>query len=317
MRTQLPLAVLATALACSVASAPAYARARVFVASYGNDANPCTFGSPCKTFQQAVNVVDAGGEVTAIDSAGFGTIYITQSVTITSPPGVEAGIVGGGVGIYIATRGPGPYFVQLRGLTLDGMGLGNYGIYFDGGNTRVEIIDCVVRNTSFDGIALFPFLGAAGPNTVLISNTIVSNNVTHGIDLAPGSQGSFYNLRGAIDHVNTSGNGIGINIDGTNSSAFADFAISNSVSDSNGKTGIAVQGNNNVKVEIRDSTLSNNLGFGLTVSNAKVGMYANSLVINGAAFSNSNSGTIFSFGNNNLENNGGVPTGTLTPVTGQ
>jgi len=43
----------------------------VFVASYGNDANPCTFGSPCKTFQQAVNVVDAGGEVTAIDSAAL------------------------------------------------------------------------------------------------------------------------------------------------------------------------------------------------------------------------------------------------------
>src|SRR6516165_6570655 len=34
-----------------------------------------------------------GGEVTAIDSAGFGPITITQSVTITSPNGVEAGIV--------------------------------------------------------------------------------------------------------------------------------------------------------------------------------------------------------------------------------
>src|SRR6516162_10067472 len=93
MRTQLPFVLIATALACSLATAPAQARARVFVASYGNDANPCTFGSPCKTFQHAVDVVDDGGEVTAIDSAGFGPINIAKSVTITSPDGVEAGIV--------------------------------------------------------------------------------------------------------------------------------------------------------------------------------------------------------------------------------
>jgi len=44
MRTQLPFALLATALACSLATAPANARARVIVASYGSDSNPCTFG---------------------------------------------------------------------------------------------------------------------------------------------------------------------------------------------------------------------------------------------------------------------------------
>ena len=86
MRTQLPVAQLAIALTCSLFTAPAQAqRARVFVASYGNDSNPCTFGSPCKTFQVAVNTVDAGGEVTAIDSAGFGPLIIDKAVTITSP----------------------------------------------------------------------------------------------------------------------------------------------------------------------------------------------------------------------------------------
>ena len=91
MRIAIPLTVLATTLACSFASAPAYARARVFVASYGNDSNPCTFGSPCKTFQAAVNAVDAGGEVTAIDSAGFGPVVIAKPVTITSPDGAPNG----------------------------------------------------------------------------------------------------------------------------------------------------------------------------------------------------------------------------------
>ena len=102
MRTQLPFALLATALACSLFTAPAQAqRARTFVASYGNDANPCTFLSPCKTFQQAVNAVAAGGEVTAIDSAGFGPVEITKAVTITSPEGIEAGIAATGIAVDI------------------------------------------------------------------------------------------------------------------------------------------------------------------------------------------------------------------------
>src|SRR5215472_15344768 len=119
MRTAIPLTVLATTLACSLADAPANARARVFVASYGNDANPCSFGSPCRNFQQAVNVVDPGGEVTAIDSAGFGPININKAITITSPDGVEAGIVGV-LGVYDIAINAGPNdAIVLRGLTLD------------------------------------------------------------------------------------------------------------------------------------------------------------------------------------------------------
>jgi len=53
MRTAIPLTMLATALACSLAATAAQARARVFVASYGSDSNPCTFLSPCRNFQQA------------------------------------------------------------------------------------------------------------------------------------------------------------------------------------------------------------------------------------------------------------------------
>ena len=122
MRIAIPLTVLATAFACSLATAPANARARVFVASYGNDANPCTFGSPCKTFQVAVNAVDAGGEVTAIDSAGFGPINITKAVTITSPDGVEAGIVPPVNGTAITINAGPTDEVQLRGLTINGSG---------------------------------------------------------------------------------------------------------------------------------------------------------------------------------------------------
>ena len=130
MRTQLPFAVLAVAFACTLATAPANARARVFVASYGNDANPCTFGSPCKTYHVAVNVVDPGGEVTAIDSAGFGPISITKAVTITSPAGVEAGIVPAAGGDGVDINAGASDAVVLRGLTMNGSSGGNNGIVF-------------------------------------------------------------------------------------------------------------------------------------------------------------------------------------------
>jgi len=156
MRTAIPPTVLAAALAGSLASAPAHARAGVFVASYGNDANPCTFGSPCNTFQQAVNVVDAGGEVTAIDSAGFGPISITKAVAITSPNGV-AGIVpvSGGIGITI-NAGPNDA-VHVQGLNIDGGGGTN--IAFLSGNSLV-IDNCVVRDFQSSGIGLAPTTSA-------------------------------------------------------------------------------------------------------------------------------------------------------------
>src|SRR5215469_7800454 len=140
MRTQLPFAVLAAAFACSLATAPANARARTFVASYGNDSNPCTFGSPCKTFQQAVNVVDAGGEVTAIDSAGFGPIKITKAVTITSPDGVEAGIIPDPITVTAITINAGSSdTITLRGLTISTAVGGQLGVNFTSGAVlRVE-----------------------------------------------------------------------------------------------------------------------------------------------------------------------------------
>src|SRR6516165_9863844 len=150
MRARIPFALLAATLASSLFSVSAHARARVFVASYGNDANPCTFGSPCKTFQQAVNVVDPGGEVTAIDSAGFGPISITKAVTITSPDGVEAGIVPVAGGNAITIHAGSTDAIVLHGLTLNGSGVGANGIVFNSG-ASLSIADCAVRNMTGNG----------------------------------------------------------------------------------------------------------------------------------------------------------------------
>jgi hypothetical protein len=231
MRFAIPL--LAAALACSLASAPAHARARVFVASYGNDSNPCTFGSPCKTFQQAVTIVDAGGEVTAIDSAGFGPITITKAVTITSPAGVEAGIVPnpGGDAIDI-NAGPNDTVV-LSGLTLNGAGSQGQGIRLNSG-LRLEIINCVIRNFTFDGILFIPTAFAS----LLISNTIVSDS-GDGVTLSSFRGGA---IIAALDHISINNNQYGVNVGDVRSLQPIEALIKDSSIDNNINAGVIVTG---------------------------------------------------------------------------
>jgi hypothetical protein len=168
----------ALALACSLPAVPAQAaqRERVFVASYGSDSNPCTFGSPCKTFQQAVDVVATSGEVTAIDSAGFGPIYITRGVTITSPNGVEAGVVAAAGGTAITISATSADAVVLRGLTLEGANSANFGVNVASA-AKLEIVDCVIRDFSGVGIVI----SATTNMLVHISNTKVMNNASNGL----------------------------------------------------------------------------------------------------------------------------------------
>lgn len=68
------------------------APSRTFVASYGNDAAPCSLTQPCRGFQAAINAVASGGEVVALDSAGYGAMSIHKSVSVIVPPGIHAGL---------------------------------------------------------------------------------------------------------------------------------------------------------------------------------------------------------------------------------
>ncbi len=93
-----------------------------------------------------------GGEVTAIDSAGFGPFTISHSVTITSPNGVEAGIAtpSGQTAITINAESSND-IINLNGLTLDGVGGAHAGIQFNSGGT-LRVQNSVIRNIAGPGI---------------------------------------------------------------------------------------------------------------------------------------------------------------------
>jgi len=189
--------LLVAVLTGGLFAAPAHAqRARVFVASYGSDTNPCTFGSPCKTFQHAHDAVAPSGEITAIDSAGFGPLTITKAVTVTSPDGVEAGIATPGDQNAININAGVSDAVVLHGLTIDGANAAVDGIAFGSGKSLI-ISNCVIRNFTFGGIVL----NALQSHTELTDSTI-ENNGRYGVYDAPVGAGATFNF----DHVRFLGN---------------------------------------------------------------------------------------------------------------
>jgi hypothetical protein len=68
---------------------------RSYIASYGNDANPCTVVQPCRLLPAAINATAAGGEVWMLDSANFNsaTVTIDKDVNIAAVPGQVGSIV--------------------------------------------------------------------------------------------------------------------------------------------------------------------------------------------------------------------------------
>src|SRR5262245_30854106 len=131
------IAVAALALASTAAHGAAQ---RTFVASSGVDTNPCSINLPCRSFAMAIGPTLAGGEVIVQDSAGYGTVTITQSVSIIAPAGIYAGIsvFSGQTGVTVNGSG---IIVVLRGLSINGVG-GNIGVYLTNSGSRLRIENC-------------------------------------------------------------------------------------------------------------------------------------------------------------------------------
>jgi hypothetical protein len=71
--------VVIAGLALAAGLNPAQAQSnRIFVSGHGDDSNPCTVISPCRSFGYAITQTNAGGEITTLDVAGYGRVTITK-----------------------------------------------------------------------------------------------------------------------------------------------------------------------------------------------------------------------------------------------
>jgi len=84
---------------------------RTFISGAGNDSNAsmnCARLTPCRTLQVALGVTTLpGGEIDALDAAGYGSISttLTSSITILGVPGAAISVPASGAGITINAPG--------------------------------------------------------------------------------------------------------------------------------------------------------------------------------------------------------------------
>ena len=209
------IAAVGLALAAVLSAAPAQAlglNQHSFVSSQGLDTNNCTLAAPCRHLQAALAATIAGGEIAILDTAGYNnatTVTISQAVSIVNPGGFEAEISPpwGGIGIVISAGTNDA--VSLRGLSIDGAGVGATGIKFNAG-ASLTVENCIIRHVTGDGI---DFYSTTATSALTVSNSLVADNSGIGIVLQPiGSATAVFN------RVEANNNGShGIMVDGTNS----------------------------------------------------------------------------------------------------
>ena len=144
--------------------------ARVFVSGTGNDANLCTNTSPCRSFAHAITVVNSGGEIIPLDSAGYGTVVIDRSVSISAPQGIYAGVTATGAGTSGISVGADSLNIFLRGLTINGVGA-DYGVLSFAGSTVLRMERMNIQNFTYACV-----LFESGEGLLLMSDSTLANS---------------------------------------------------------------------------------------------------------------------------------------------
>jgi hypothetical protein len=289
----------ALALAVTLPAVTAQAQSpRTFVSAAGSDSNPCSFAAPCRHFQAAVNATSAGGEVDALDPAGYGPITINQAITIEGQGWSYIAPPFSGEAIFInAVSGK----VAIHGVSLNGVGITGTTtgiVFFSGGSLIVR--DCVIRNFSADGITVQQ--NSSNPTQLFVSNTLISENNGNGIRIQPAGTGT---TSGVISHVDIVHNGdVGL-LDITTTQTI-NMTFSDSVS-ANNSVGLASTGGGTpVNMMVRNSTIANNAqGLEASFTGGSIRITRSTITGNGVAWTvDSFGGQVTSYADNNIEDNG-------------
>jgi len=304
------VAAALVAAALVAAAGDAAAAQRTFVASNGSDLNPCSLPQPCRSFAFAIAQTAAGGEVIVLDSAGYGPVTISQSVSIIAPPGVYAGITAspitgnGGCGVVVnAPNG----LVTLRGLTINNLGATGDGIQFNsGGALHVENVIVTGFASGLAGLTASLVIPAAiyvvdsafrgntnGANfqagvndTISIERVLFERNVT-GLHLVNG--------RAAIRGSSLTGNTYGIDAGTGAVVEVRDSALA-------GNSAAGIQGTGSAKASVVSSQVTEN-GTGVLTAGAATVYVSDSTITRNTTGVNAGGGTVVSAGDNRLANN--------------
>lgn len=224
----------------------------VYVSGKGNNANSCdTVSAPCRSLQAAHNKVATGGEIVILDSASYGPLGISKSVSIVNDGAGVADVQQTTANANAITINSSGANVYLRGLSIDGAGVAANGVVLFSAYS-LTMVNCVVRRFTASGVYMRP--GAASKFAII--DSIVSDNA-RGV-LASPSGGSASGILSNVQVTNNAQNGVWAG--GTVS-----MTIVGGVHSRNG-TGVLAQ--NGATIMVRDSASSNNSAAGYSASGA-------------------------------------------------
>ena len=309
-----------------LAALPARAQAtRTFVSGLGADSGTCGRTAPCRSFAYAITQTAASGEIVVLDSAGYGSITIAQSLTITNPGGVEAGVTATSGANAITVNGTTPIDVTLRGLTLEGSGVGGTGVQYQAtvppaGQSpasagTLNIVDCVVKDFTSNGIDIHPSISSGSGSiptlSVLISGSFSLHNGAAGLAIDP----AFINILASVDVSTFSDNVTGVSLSVVESAENAvSLSFTDSHADRNTNLGITLIAGTSAIMK-NSTALYNDFGSGQDI------LVSSSSLANRLYLFNSNTigalniagGTTYSDGTNNVL----ALTGSLTKLNPQ
>jgi hypothetical protein len=312
MARKLHSAIVAVALAIGALQATPALAQRVFVAAQGSDANPCTFALPCRTFQHAHDTVAAGGEIDVLDPAGYGALTISKAISIQGH-GFSGISVASGIGITI--NAPATASVGLNGLLIDGGGVGGFGVVFNSGKS-LSVENCVIRNVVNDALQFSS--SASTAQTLSIAKSYFTHTSGSGVAVLTHSSGA---VTATIERSGFYGNLISVNVDGSGGTGTLSVAVTDSIA-SNDLGGTAFEAFSaaghsvTILVLTRSTASGNDTGVGVFGTTASLRLAQSTVTGNTTGYVASSGGTLFSYGDNYIDANGGN-TGSLTSATKQ
>ena len=299
--------LLALAAIPLLVASQAHAQAtRTWVSGVGDDANPCSRTAPCKTFAGAISKTAAGGEIDALDPAGYGAVTITKSITINGGGSIASALVAGTVHGIIVNAGPNDVVI-LRNLEVYGVSNAQNGILFAGG---LELHIEQVKITGFIGQAILAV--PAVQQSLFVSHSHIRNNAGGAIYVVPGASGF---AKVALNHVVMEGNGRGVRVEDGTTTHIENCTIAGN--DFNGITAVGVSRATDINVQ--NSTASHNGGEGISSQGALATVRISNTMATrngGLGLQSLNGGGIVSFKNNSVGGNlGGDGAPTSSPGT--
>jgi hypothetical protein len=275
---------------------------------------------PCATFAGAI-MKGGAAQINCIDSGNYGAL---NSTTVSIVAGLVIDCGAGNIGEMTTNGGNAAININassaatiiLRHLSLNGGdNTGTFGINtqsFPGGTLIVE--DCMIHGFHFSGSGFsatggygINFTPSSGRGTLQVSNSLFYDNNEAGINVVPAS-GQVASV--TVNNAELTDGGSGLVLNG---SGIIAGTIRNSLLANNSTYGVFA-GAAQVFFTVEESSIVNNLSTGIVTASAgaSLGVAASTIGGNGTGVQ-SQQGSLYSFGNNQMSANG--TNGTFTSTT--